>query len=114
MHAISSGLSIDAPNLKGWLRHGEGALQQFKAGPSLGSHLERHNQISQLNVLEQLGHLRTYPIVQKRLQEGSLILHGWWFDIKEADVYEYEPSDGVFRLIDETFAKILIDRTGEP
>jgi carbonic anhydrase len=114
MHAISQGLpNINAPNLKSWLRHGEGALQQLGTSPCLGNHLERHNQISQLNVLEQLGHLMTYPVVQKRLKEGTLKLHGWWFDIKEANVYEYEPKDGVFRLIDEEFAEVLIERTEE-
>jgi carbonic anhydrase len=55
----------------------------------------------------------TYPVVQKRLKEGTLKLHGWWFDIKEANVYEYEPKDGVFRLIDEEFAEVLIERTEE-
>jgi carbonic anhydrase len=39
-----------------------------------------------------------------------LRLHGWWFDIKEADVYEYEQSEGRFHLIDETYAVKLLNR----
>jgi carbonic anhydrase len=98
------------PAFKGWIRHGEGSLRQLDAGAQLGAHLERHNQLSQLNVLEQLEHLKTYPGVQDRLSRGHLRLHGWWFDIKEADVYEYEQSEGRFHLIDETYAVKLLNR----
>jgi carbonic anhydrase len=98
------------PAFKGWLRHGQGSLRQLDAGADLGAHLERHNQLSQLNVLEQLEHLKTYPGVQERLRQGNLRLHGWWFDIKEAEVYEYEQSEGRFHLIDETYAAKLLSR----
>ncbi len=99
-----------APNLNSWLRHGKGSLQKLTEGNTLGDHLEKHNQLSQLNVLEQMNHLRTYPIVRDRIREGTLRLHGWWFDIKEAEVYEYDTEEGKFLLIDEAYAKVLLDR----
>lgn len=101
---------VEASNFKSWLRHGDVSLQQLDAGNRLGLHLERHNQLSQLNVLEQMEHLKTYPIVAERLLKGQLRLHGWWFDIKEADVYEYAPEEERFRLIDEEYAAQLIAR----
>jgi carbonic anhydrase len=103
----------DVPAFRSWIRHGEGSLRQLDAGAQLGKHLQRHNQLSQLNVLEQLEHLKTYPVVQERLQQGRLRLHGWWFDIKEADVYEYEQSEGCFHLIDESYAVKLLNRDSD-
>jgi carbonic anhydrase len=100
----------DTPAFNCWLRHGAGSLRQLEDGASLGNHLERHNQLSQLNVLEQLEHLKTYPVVQERVASGQLRLHGWYFDIKEANVYEYEPSEGRFHLIDESYATTLLNR----
>ena len=100
----------DAPAFQCWLRHGQGSLKQLEAGSTLGNHLERHNRLSQLNVLEQLEHLKTYPVVRERLASSQLRLHGWYFDIKEANVYEYEPSEGRFHLIDETYATTLLNR----
>jgi carbonic anhydrase len=100
----------DAPAFNCWLRHGAGSLRELEAGASLGNHLERHNQLSQINVLEQLEHLKTYPVVQERLASGQLRLHGWYFDIKEANVYEYEPSEGRYHLIDEAYATTLLNR----
>ncbi len=63
--------SPDAPAFDCWLRHGAGSLRELEAGASLGNHLERHNQLSQLNVLEQLEHLKTYPVVQERVASAS-------------------------------------------
>jgi carbonic anhydrase len=108
--SAGEGRPTDAPAFNCWLRHGAGSLRELEAGASLGNHLERHNQLSQLNVLEQLEHLKTYPVVQERLATGQLRLHGWYFDIKEANVYEYEPSEGRFHLIDETYATTLLNR----
>jgi carbonic anhydrase len=102
-----------APAFACWLRHGAGSLRKLEAGTRLGDHLERHNQLSQLNVLEQLEHLKTYPVVQERLAGGQLRLHGWYFDIKEANVYEYEPSEERFHLIDETYAVKLLNRDSD-
>jgi carbonic anhydrase len=113
MAALSQGRDkVAAPNLKSWLRHGDATLRQLEKGSCLGAHLERHNQVSQLNVLKQMEHLETYPLVQERLKQGTLKIHGWWFDIKEAEVSEYEPDEGCFRVIDEEYAKVLIDRAG--
>jgi len=103
----------EAPNLKSWLRHGTNGLQKLKDGNPLGCHLEKHNQLSQLNVIEQIEHLRSYPLVQKRLSEGTLRLHGWWFDIKEADVYEYDFDKCDFKLIDEEYAKKFYLNNGD-
>ena len=108
--ALSKGEPTGAPAIDCWLHHGAGSLRQLESGASLGNHLERHNQLSQLNVLEQLEHLKTYPVVQERLASGQLRLHGWYFDIKEANVYEYEPSEGRFHLIDESYATTLLNR----
>jgi carbonic anhydrase len=111
MGALSQGeIQGDVPAFKCWLRHGEDSLRKLEAGARIGSHLERRNQLSQLNVLEQLEHLETYPVVQQRLAAGKLRLHGWYFDIKEANVYEYEPGEERCRVIDETYAATLLQR----
>jgi carbonic anhydrase len=99
-----------APALSCWLRHGGSSLKKLEAGAKLGNHLERHNQLSQINVLEQLEHLQTYPVVQERLASRKLRLHGWYFDIKGAEVYAYEPSEERFHLIDEPYAVTLLKR----
>lgn len=99
--------------LKHWLRHGDASLRRLDSAAPRDAHFERHNQLSQLNVLEQIEHLKTYPIVRERLEAGRLQLHGWWFDIKEADVYAYAGEESRFRLIDEDYAGKLLARAAD-
>ena len=39
-----------------------------------------------------------------------LRLHGWWFELRHADVYAYEDSLSRFVLIDDAQAKRLLKR----
>ena len=99
-----------APHLHAWLRHAEGALREIREGKRMDRALEPHNQLSQLNVLRQLDHLRTYPIVRERLQAGRLRLHAWWFDIAEAEVLSYDETARQFVVIDEAEAERILAR----
>jgi carbonic anhydrase len=109
MRALVAGRqNVTPPNLKSWLRHGDLPLLQLKMGMILDSSLSEVNQLSQLNVLHQIEHIKSYPLVRQRLEEGSLSIHGWWFDISLADVYAYEEAQKKFVLIDEEEADRLI------
>jgi carbonic anhydrase len=99
-----------APHLHAWLRHAGGALREVREGGRLGGKLAPHNQLSQVNVLRQMDHLRTYPIVRERLEAGRLRLHAWWFDIAEAEVLSYDEKSGRFVVIDEAEADRILAR----
>ncbi len=98
---------VELPNLKSWLRHGDMALDWMKLGLSLDRRLKEHNQLSQLNVLLQMENVKSYPAVKKKIDEGKLSVHGWWFEIAKADVYAYEDDMKKFVLIDEEEAERL-------
>jgi len=103
MQALLGGTSFEnAPHLSAWLDHGRSALRRLKRGEILEPDLPPHNQLSQINVLEQLAHLRLHPLVQERVELGALQLHGWWFEIATASVYALE--DGRFSIIDDRHA----------
>jgi carbonic anhydrase len=104
---------LASPFLKNWLRHADASLQRLDSAASGDARVERHNRLSQLNVLEQIEHLKTYPVVRERVQAGRLRLYGWWFDIREADVYDYVSDQVGFRLIDEEYASVLLGRAAE-
>ncbi len=101
---------LEFPNLKNWLRHGQPALSRLRKGLALDSSLSEHNQLSQLNVLLQIEHIKSYPTVREKIDEGKLSVHGWWFDIAKADVYAYEEDFKRFVLIDEEEAQRMMTR----
>lgn len=108
MRAVVDGIDRIGPkHLKSWLGHAVPSLKH-PAAARLASGLSPHNRLSQLNILQQMDHLKTYPLVKQRLAQGSLRLHGWWFDIAQADVHAYEPDESRFALIDEAEAERIL------
>lgn len=110
MHAILSEQSNPSSNVRQWLCNGEEALSHLKQYPDFAKELSEVNRVSQLNVLLQLAHLKSYPIVQEALQENRLRLHGWWFELKNADVYAYDEKENKFLVIDEERSEHIIQK----
>jgi len=111
MHAVLGGRDkVNGTFVKDWLAHGEPSLRKLRLGQQINPDLPPHNTLSQLNVLQQMEHLASYPVIQERLKSGKLRVHGWWFDIGQADLYAYEPAQHRFLLIDEEEAARLIAR----
>lgn len=93
------------PHLKSWLKYGGASLQRFQKCDLHNTHLPEHNQISQAHVLQQLEHIKSYPMVKERLEKGTIGLHAWWFDLAHADVYVFSEKDEKFILIDDNYQK---------
>lgn len=119
MQAILGGRKkVTLPNLQSWLRHGEPALakmgedskraQKLAEAESQPLSLTPLNQLSLMNVLQQIEHLVSYPLVKSRIREGRLGIHGWWFELKTASVYAYDPESEKFLLIDEDLAQQIL------
>jgi carbonic anhydrase len=100
----------ETPNLADWLHHAASAVFRLDQEGPLDPRLSRHNQLSQLNVLVQLEHLASYPIVRQRIADGTLHLSGWWFDIAKGEVWAYDRESRAFETIDRSFAERLLSR----
>lgn len=57
--------------------------------------------MEQLNVIEQVEHLKSYPKVQALIEKGELEVEGWHYDIKSGTVLVYDEETGSFRDSDE-------------
>ncbi len=112
MRALCNGReNIRALNMSSWLQHGEDALKALKENKDFSPHLTEHNRLSQINVLKQLEHMASYPVVKERLAQKKVRLHGWWFDLATADVYLYEQESKKFVLIDAKQVEKMLPQT---
>jgi carbonic anhydrase len=74
------------PSLSRWLKHGNHSLKRFlEAAP-------REDQtalegLCQINVMQQLDNLMTYPWLRRRVESGSLELVGMYLDLESAKVH---------------------------
>ena len=113
MLALAHGVdTLSCPHVESWLKYGKEALDKVRGGFIIDPKLSEHNQISQVNVLQQVEHIKSYPFIQERLKKKQLRVHAWWFDIAEADVYCYEQNIHQFVLIDEKEAHQILKRLG--
>jgi len=111
MQALAKGIdTLSCPHLESWLKYGEESLNRVRKGFVINPSLSEHNKISQVNVLQQMQHISSYPFIRDRLERGQLRIHGWWFDIAQADIYCYEQDFNQFVLIDEKEAKLILKR----
>lgn len=68
----------------------------FLVEPYYSSSLSLENRLSQKNTLLQLEHLKSYPLVRERLEQGTLSIHAWWFDIAKAEVSAFNKDSNTF------------------
>ena len=109
MQALLQGRSdVEPPNLRAWLRHAEPCVSQLEARQQFAKDHSKANRLSQLNVLQQLEHLQSYPLVRERMAQGSLQLHAWWFELRSAEVQVYDPRRDAFCVLDDEFAELLL------
>lgn len=111
MQALIDGIdTLSCSHLESWLKHGKASFDKVKDGFTINPSLSEHDQLSQVNVLQQMEHIISYPFIRERMEKKQLRVHGWWFDIAQADVYSYEPDLQQFILIDEKEAKLILER----
>jgi carbonic anhydrase len=53
----------------------------------------------QAAILISLENLLTFPWIRERVDSGSLLLHGWYFDICTGQLYSYDPDGAAFEPI---------------
>ena len=110
MQALINGREkIATPNLKAWLRHGEYALQALKIDQGADAQMAIHNRLSQLNVLQQLDNLKSYPLIQEKMASKKIRVHAWWFELANASVHFFDSVTGRFIEFDEKKADQILE-----
>ena len=64
-----------------------------------GNHASREWLTEQMNVVEQIKHLLTYPYIAEKYQNGTLNISGWYYIIETGEIYCYNTEKGFFELI---------------
>jgi len=89
----------DMPHLRDWLELSAPVRDFVMKSYSNSSEEIRLRVTEEENILFQLHNIQTYPIVKKALDEGTLHLHGWYYNIATGSIYYYDSSEDVFKPI---------------
>lgn len=64
-----------------------------------GSHASREWLTEQMNIVEQIHHLLTYPYIAEKYEKKLLSISGWYYIIETGEIYSYNVDKGFFELI---------------
>lgn len=86
----------EMPATAAWLRHAEAtaAIMRENYGHLEGDAL--WTACAEENVLVQLEHLHSLPVIASRLSRGKVNLHGWMYKIETGQVFAFDPSQRQF------------------
>lgn len=110
MKAAMGPLDPRVRQVRSWLRHVDPAKRIHSGHPQVvtqqpdsaeAMEQERVDLLSQLNVLVQIKHIKTYPSALERLNSGALELHAWFFEIDHASLYTYNNELDEFISIEQ-------------
>lgn len=87
------------PHVRKWLELGQNVKEKVLADfPDEGPE-KRAWHTEQLNVVQQVENLLTYPFIQTRHKHGKLNIMGWYYIIETGEVFQYSEDTKTFELI---------------
>ncbi|GAB4124224.1 MAG: carbonic anhydrase [Sideroxydans sp.] len=81
--------------IENWMRLAEPARRVAQAEKLTGS---LHRTCEQQAILGSLANLMTFDWIRQRVEQGTLALHGWYFDIERGELLRYNPVTAAFEL----------------
>jgi len=96
----------DLKHLRKWISLAEPVREAIERNYNhLQGEAERMRAAEEENVLFSIEQLHAYPCVQKKLADGALRLHAWFFRIDTADLFAYDPEHRQFQLMSELMSE---------
>ena len=82
-----------------WVSLAQRAWQQVQVSLPHASKADQIHACELLSVKLSLESLMTFPWVKSQVEQGSIKLHGWYFDLHTGELLEYDAEMDVFRPI---------------
>lgn len=87
------------PHVSHWLEAAGPIRQKVEESMTGNSSEEREWLTEQINIVEQMKHLLTYPYIKERYKAGKLQILGWYYIIETGEIYNYNPEKSCFELV---------------
>jgi carbonic anhydrase len=80
--------TAEIPHTRKWLEL-MGRVKEQVAALETTDEVERDLMTEQLNIVEQMNHLMTYPYINERYETGKMNVLGWYYIIETGEVFNY-------------------------
>jgi carbonic anhydrase len=98
VHALLNGIPKGAKGefIVNWVNIAARARERVLTELPDASPQEQWSACEEASILVSLENLLTFPWIKERIQQGALMLHGWYFDIETGELMAYDPFSGRF------------------
>jgi carbonic anhydrase len=109
---LTPNLKERLPEVASWLTHSHSVLNQMNDSSILDTHdlTLKVDHATKLNILLQMEHLKSYPLVAEKLARKELTIHGWLYEFEKGEVLIYEPHYKKFISLENSFALAVATR----
>ena len=87
------------PHTKKWLELAKPVKEKVLKQLSEEDISAREWLTEQMNIVEQIKHLFTYPFIRDKYQKQELNIYGWYYIIETGEIFNYNKKEGCFELI---------------
>ena len=94
--ALNTNVLDNLPKAKKWLRHVEAAFQHRQPLDPADGEAAELGSVIRGNVVAQLGNLKAQPSVAWALKQGTVAVHGWYYDILTGRIERYDETQRRF------------------
>lgn len=84
---------LDGEFIKPWVNMAKRAADRVREEHPHATDDEKLCHCEMAGILVSLENLRTFPFIQKQLQQNQLKLHGWYFDIGDGQMHAYNDEN---------------------
>lgn len=91
--------TADIPHTRRWLELMGRVKEQIEA-QNVQDEVKRDLMTEQLNIVEQMNHLLTYPYIKERFEQGKIQILGWYYIIETGEVFNYDTEKRAFIKIE--------------
>jgi carbonic anhydrase len=95
IRALYEEVPEEAHHLNAWLALARDAVLPVQQSP------EALRRVEQRSIVLQLERLLGYPMVARRVEQGRLSLHGWYYVIEDGRVLVLDAARGIFRPLED-------------
>ncbi len=89
----------DIPHTKKWLELARCVREKILAENIADPH-EREWKAEQLNIVEQMNHLLSYPFIREKYLKGDISILGWYYIIDTGEIFNYDKNEKKFIRIE--------------
>ena len=92
----------DLVHVRKWLELGKKAKEYtLLAHPDKSNMEQIYRTTEKISIKHQLENILTYPSVLKKVEDGSLDIHGWYYKIEDGSIEYYDGESCGFKLLGE-------------